>query len=96
MSVLHHCDNPACVRPDHLWLGTLADNNADMKAKGRASRKTGRSGEDHPRARLTVEIVRTIRRENAETGKRLELAQRYGVTVSAIDHILSRRTWKAA
>lgn len=42
MRVLHHCDNPACVRPDHLFLGTQLDNIADMKAKGRAANRAMR------------------------------------------------------
>lgn len=39
--VLHHCDNPACVRPDHLFLGTIADNARDMRQKGRHPGKPG-------------------------------------------------------
>ena len=56
LCVLHHCDNPICVRPDHLFLGTLADNNHDMIVKGRQAR-----GETHPYAKLTTNEVETIR-----------------------------------
>ena len=45
--VLHHCDNPSCVRPDHLFLGTPKDNTADMYAKGRAKPPVPQYGEDH-------------------------------------------------
>jgi hypothetical protein len=50
MSVLHKCDEPACCRPDHLFLGTIADNNWDMTAKGRrpkAGHPSFKRGDDH-------------------------------------------------
>lgn len=56
MDVCHHCDNPRCVRPEHLFLGTRADNMADMVLKGRKPR-----GEDSPTAKLTNEQVAMIR-----------------------------------
>lgn len=60
MEICHHCDNPPCVRPDHLFIGTHADNMRDMWAKGRWHPPVAR-GEDHPGARLTAVQVAEIR-----------------------------------
>jgi hypothetical protein len=86
--VCHTCDNPACVRPDHLFLGTLADNNRDMFSKGRAGILRG---EDHPFAKMSDEIVRKIR-ESSDGGR--AAARSFGVPWSTFKSIRSRKSWK--
>ena len=68
MCVCHRCDNPPCVRPNHLFLGTIGDNNRDMHAKGRATRRRAR-GADHGNAVLTESLVLELRarKANGET-----------------------------
>lgn len=74
--VLHRCDVRCCVNPDHLFLGTHADNMRDMAQKGRAPGNRKTPGHLRPRARLSPEDVATIRASDAGT---VELARRYGV-----------------
>lgn len=86
--VRHRCDNPGCVRPGHLVLGTQSDNIRDMVERGRSSR-----GANHWRSRLTVEMVRDIRRSR-EAGETIEsIRRRLGVSRSAVSFVLSGRTW---
>lgn len=94
MHVLHKCDNPPCVRPDHLFLGTHQDNMADAKAKARFSRRGAPPGEGNGQAKLTWEIVERIRREYESGRVTYEmLGERYGVTKVAIMNIMKRRAW---
>lgn len=86
--VLHHCDNPCCVNPDHLFLGTNQDNMDDMKSKGR--QRTPR-GEESKRSKLTWAAVREIRASSA--GLRA-LARRFKVTEQTIWWVRSGRGWK--
>lgn len=102
MHVLHHCDNPRCVRPGHLFLGTQRDNLVDMREKGRGRVPTARSGSAHhwfgrddrgernPHARLTEDDVRAIR--SSGDGP-TELSRRYGVSRAHIYAIRCGRAW---
>jgi len=85
--VLHRCDNTSCVNPDHLWLGTNADNNRDKAEKGRASRLPG---ESHGRAKLTEADVHAIR---ADSRYQRVIAAEYGVSLGQISKIKNRKLW---
>lgn len=94
--VCHRCDNPPCVNPDHLFLGTNGDNLRDMWAKGRGftpfgGRRPGHNrGETNPLSKLTEQAVREIR---ASDESREVLARRFGVHPSTIKGVLARRAW---
>jgi hypothetical protein len=93
--VLHRCDVRNCVRPDHLWLGTAADNSADMLAKGRAGRPgLGRIGEAAPGHKLTPDMVRSIRALLAE-GRMTQKAigAKFGVSKIPVRDIARGTRW---
>lgn len=92
--VCHTCDNPSCVRPSHLFIGTPADNTADMIAKGRA-RGGSSKGVAHPAAKLTEEAVIEIRRAfGCQEITQKELAEQFGVSKGAIAHVVRKETWR--
>lgn len=86
--VCHHCDVPACVNPDHLFLGRDRDNVADRDAKGRQAK-----GESIGISRLDAEAVRAMRRmlESGEPPTRV--AARFGVHRSTVRGVRDRLTW---
>lgn len=105
--VLHKCDNPPCVNPAHLWLGTKRDNNLDMRLKGRGNAargaKSGRKlhpelwpvGENVPSAKLTTSQVIEIRTRYSLGGETYKgLAFEFGVKKTTVENIVKRRKWK--
>lgn len=87
MLVCHHCDNPACVNPSHLFLGTNDDNMADKQTKGRQAFNRGML---NGRAKLTDAQVRVIR---ADPRTRSAIAREYGVTPTLISQICRGIRW---
>jgi hypothetical protein len=91
MWVLHSCDNPPCVRPDHLHLGGPLENMRERNARGRAN---WAQGEKSPTAKLTRWEVEEIRRLKGAVPQR-DIARMFAVSRSAIAHIHRGSTWTA-
>lgn len=92
--VCHTCDNPPCVRPSHLYVGTHADNMRDMAVRGRAH-GGGLKGERNGRAKLNRAQVDEIRAKwNAGDGTLTSLGRDYGVSYVAIRYIVQGKLWK--
>lgn len=94
--VMHRCDNPPCVNPLHLVLGTYTDNARDRDTKGRGYTPgpiVPVRGERHPNTSLTTSQVRDIRTRFANGDLRSELAVAFNVGWSTVDRIVKRRVW---
>jgi hypothetical protein len=90
--LLHSCDNKLCVNPEHLSIGTYADNIADMVSKNRHPK-----GEGNGQSKLTEEIITEIRacyRRYSRNSNSIVLAKRFGVTPGRIMAIVKRKSWK--
>ncbi len=86
--VLHKCDNPGCVNPDHLWLGTKGDNSLDMVSKGRSAR-----GERNSHAQISEQTVQEIRKLFRDGTKQVDLIRRFGISQGHIHKIVRGLRW---
>lgn len=94
MCICHHCDNPGCVRPSHLFMGTRSDNARDMVAKGR-DRQPDSRGERQGASKLVENDVREIRRLYV-TGRVTQalLSKMWRVSKQHVHDIVHRKKWK--
>lgn len=89
MFVCHKCDNPKCMNPEHLFLGTYADNSADMAQKKRST-----IGERNPMAKVNVATVQAIRIWGKTGMFHKKIAAKFGITREAVSLILRGERWK--
>lgn len=93
--VLHSCDNPKCVNPKHLFLGTHMENSRDMFSKGRQSKMLGsRHGEDNNLSKITEIEVKEIRKLRKSGVKYRILSQRFNLSVGQLYQIANGNSWK--
>lgn len=90
--VCHRCDNPPCVNPEHLFLGTAYDNEQD---KIRKKRRESRVGENNGNATLTEAQVHEVRAAAARGDSDEVIGKRYGIAAATVRGIRTGRDWKA-
>lgn len=100
LCVCHKCNNPACVNPDHLYLGTQAENMKDAVDQGRTKKSQqwidNQKGSNNPASKVTENQVREIRKIMSTQnyrGLQAELCRKYGVNKTTIRYIVCRKTW---
>lgn len=97
LCVCHHCDNPRCVNPDHLFLASHTENMKDMKIKGRTS-LCKNFGEKNGNSKLTSENVESIRRLASSSenhyGLMKSICETYNISKATLYRVISYKTWK--
>lgn len=91
--VMHTCDNPPCINPDHLRIGTHTENMQDMTNKGR---RVSLGGESNPSAKLTKSKVTEIREMCKKGVYARDIAPMFGISMATVYHIKNGRIWKEA
>lgn len=91
MHVCHSCDNPSCINPDHLWLGTNKDNNNDKMEKGRFKPNYGNNNGN---SKLTKNDVIEIKQKINQGYDLVEISKQYNVTPENIYSIKNNKTWR--
>lgn len=87
--VLHRCDNPPCVRPEHLFLGDATDNNRDRQVKGRTRGWAGRSGAAHHAFKVTEDMAQQMKAMRADGSTQQRIADHFGISRGRVAHIVS-------
>ena len=94
MFVCHKCDQPSCVNPKHLFIGTAQDNTDDMFGKDRWVMPVVKSGVGHHNAKICLESAKEIRSLYSSGVSQRKIAKKFGISQPAVRAVLVGKTWK--